>query len=354
LLSTTKAIQTKLDEVHFYWRIGYYALMAAGTVHLFFLFMFLCLGVPVMAAVNVLSVLIYWYSIYGLGIRTIETRDDRLIGWLVYSELLGHNLLATWYLGTGAGFQFYIYILAFFPFFIFTYSRKIYWIRVFLVIAVSLLLESGGLFRHPRVPIDPGTIEALHLLNLLIFLGVLAILSYLYMNYERDHHDRLHTSSRRDPITGLYNRRFIQELLGGEWSDESQWPSPALMLIDIDHFKRLNDSLGHACGDRAIIAVAATLKESVLPSVIVSRWGGEEYLLLFRNIRRDELEKVADRLRRVVSEMRIPCDESHATLTITLGATFVRKNEPFDEALHRADKALYRGKEAGRDRVVIL
>jgi len=316
--------------------------------------MFLYLDIPVMAAVNLLSVFIYWYSIYGLGIRTIETRDDRLIGWLVYSELMGHNLLATWYLSTAAGFQFYIYMLAFLPFFIFTYSRTVYIFRVLLVIVISLVLEISGRFHSPNVPISPETLSLLHLLNLSIFLGVLTILSYLYTHYERAHHDLLETRSSQDPVTGLYNRRYIYDLVAAEWHDRNLWPAPALILIDIDYFKRINDTWGHSCGDRAIITVATALKHTAFPPAVVSRWGGEEFLILFRHIAPEELRGTAEDLRKSIARLSIPCGNTAINLTVTLGATTVRENDSFEETLHRADRALYRGKESGRDRVVLL
>ena len=121
----TKHILKMLNHTHFYWKIGFLGVAISGVVHLFFLFLFLYMDIPLLAAINLISVIIYWYSIYGLGKEAIETGDDSIIGWLIYLELIGHNLLAAWTLGREAGFQYYLYIPAFLPFFIINYPSTL-------------------------------------------------------------------------------------------------------------------------------------------------------------------------------------------------------------------------------------
>jgi len=347
-------IWARLQVENFYWKIGFYGLILAGFFHALFIPLFLWLGIPFMAAVNVVSVFIYWYCIFGLGLPTLDSGDDSLIGWLVYFELIGHNLLATYFLGQDAGFQYYIYILAVIPFFVFTYSFAVYTLRIAAVIAVSLLIDTHTLFRQPAATVDPTILHLLHHFNLFVFLSVLSLLSYLYAVHARDHHDFLERGAVRDHLTGLYNRRYVESLVEDFAARTRRWPSPGILLIDIDRFKRLNDTYGHACGDAAIVQVASLLNEGNFKAEAVARWGGEEFLLLFADIDEVALSEVAEKIRTAVRERPITWQGESLRVTITVGGSMPAPDESFEAALHRADLALYEGKTGGRDRVVIL
>jgi hypothetical protein len=188
---TLVVIHKLLRKENFYWKVGYYALILAGTVHVGFLLMFLWLKLYVLAVVNVVSISIYWYAVFGIGLRTLQRRDDGLIGWLVYIELLGHNVIATYYLGVGAGFQYYIYLLAVIPFFISTYSMPVYLLRVLVALGSALFLDMSGFFMHARVPVGYNTISWMYQMNLFTAAGALAFLTYLYLRKERIHHQTL-------------------------------------------------------------------------------------------------------------------------------------------------------------------
>ena len=352
--ATTSEIIRKLQHEHFYWKVGFLGIAAAGTIHFLFLMLFIVFDVPLLAAVNVLSVGIYWYALYGLGLRAVESGDDRLLGWLVYGELIGHNLLATWYLGREANFHYYLYLPALMPFFITTYPRRIYLFRIFVVIALALWIECSSLFDTPKISISPLAMETFHLMNLLIFLGVLSMLAYLYTTQERSHHEDLKRKSREDPLTGLYNRRFVSDLLDTAHLDPEQWPSPGLILIDIDRFKAINDSRGHLCGDQLIIAIAEALKAKAPRGSTVARWGGDEYLIILNDTDIRTLKTFAEDLHNSIAQQTFWCNNTPVHVTLTIGATLFRKDETFESMIQRADKALYRGKELGRDQAIIF
>jgi hypothetical protein len=189
---TLLLIHKRLRKENFYWRVGYYALVIAGVVHFGFLLLFLFLELYLLACVNVLSVLVYWYSVFGLGLKTLENKgEERLIGWLVFAELIGHNVIATYYLGAGAGFQYYIYILAALPFFISTYSMPVYLFRVGSALVIALFLDLHGFFEAPKVQVDAAVLLWFSRMNTVIALGALIILFYLYLSKERKYHDDL-------------------------------------------------------------------------------------------------------------------------------------------------------------------
>jgi len=349
---STVRILKRLQSAHFYWKIGFLGIAAAGIIHLFFLALFLYLDIPALAAVNVLSVFIYWYSLYGLGTEAIETGDDSTIGWLIYLELIGHNLLAAWTLGREAGFQYYIYIPAFLPFFIINYPKNLYILRTFVVLSLALFIDYSSLFSFPKVPIDPSSLKLLHHINLFIFLLTLSGLNYLYAVHERSHHSNLKDNSFKDPMTGLFNRRYLQNLLDSSRPEKSRLFPHSLILVDIDRFKIVNDTFGHNCGDRIIAHVSKLLQRYTSEDVTVTRWGGDEFLLLFRFIHTARLKEIAESLRHLIEKNQIKCGEEPLKITITLGIATIKNGESFEEALQRADAALYRGKKAGRNRTV--
>jgi diguanylate cyclase (GGDEF)-like protein len=337
------AIHKALEEIGFYWRVGYYGLLAAAFVHFAFIWLFLALGVPLMAWVNVISVAIYLYAVLGIGLRTLRTGDDRVIGWLVYTELIVHNLLATYLLSTQAGFQLYIYILVFLPFFVTTYSRWIYALRIIGALAVAMWIDVDPTFWEPKIRVEPYDLIFLHHLNLFLFLSVLAVLAYMYVYFESIQRTVLIEEVHKDPLTGSYNRRYIRNLVS---EAKTRF---GILLVDIDKFKEINDRYGHLAGDKVIVEVAKTIEEAVSFEGVTARWGGEEFLVYFDEIDEDGLETFARRILRSVRERDIVWQYESVKVTVTIGGAVRRENAPFEITLMRADEALYLGKSGGRD-----
>ncbi|MGC4175926.1 diguanylate cyclase [Demequina sp.] len=152
-----------------------------------------------------------------------------------------------------------------------------------------------------------------------------------------------------DPLTGIANRRPVWERLE---SAALEGREVSVGLADMDHFKRLNDTYGHDCGDDALRHVAAVLVESLRADDLVARWGGEEFVLLVE-LPLDQAVPIFERARRRVAERTVPCSsgEPHH-ITLSIGVSALANADPA-AAISAADAALYRAKEAGRDRVVI-
>jgi diguanylate cyclase (GGDEF)-like protein len=149
---------------------------------------------------------------------------------------------------------------------------------------------------------------------------------------------------RRDPLTGLVNRRGFDEAMHQAWLRSAEGEACALLMIDIDHFKQVNDSIGHRQADEALCQVAAVLRENVRPSDTVARWGGEEFAILLPGTTQPLAATIAERLRQQIS--RLP-----AGLTVSIGIAAYPDHAASPEALlDAADAALYRAKHRGRDR----
>lgn len=161
--------------------------------------------------------------------------------------------------------------------------------------------------------------------------------------------------ARTDWLTGLSNRRHLTEVLVRELAYIRRRSRPlALLLVDVDHFKRVNDQLGHAIGDRVLVEIAACLCAGVREHDWVGRWGGEEFCVLLTDTPEDGGRLVAERLLELVREREIDTEGGAVRVTASVGVAALRgRDEPMDDLLRRADVALYSAKRGGRDRVVV-
>ena len=168
---------------------------------------------------------------------------------------------------------------------------------------------------------------------------------------------RIYEATVRDGLTGAYNRHFLDERLASELSFAKRhgtWLS--VLFIDADHFKRVNDEHGHAAGDEVLRRIAKVLGEQVRSEDEVARFGGEEFVVLLRGIHPPGVEIVADRLRAAVEALEIDVGGRSLRVTVSIGvATQSPEQEraSVEALLAEADAALYRAKEAGRNRVSI-
>jgi diguanylate cyclase (GGDEF)-like protein len=160
--------------------------------------------------------------------------------------------------------------------------------------------------------------------------------------------------SREDPVTGIFNRRHFGEVLAGELSDPEGNGIPAVLLMDLDHFKRVNDEHGHLMGDAVLQTVTDRIATVLRSEDCLARWGGEEFAVLAPDIDRDGVHALAERAREAVAEEPIRVGDVSIDLTLSVGAALATGEQRTPDALvHAADQALYEAKGAGRNCVRI-
>jgi diguanylate cyclase (GGDEF)-like protein len=167
---------------------------------------------------------------------------------------------------------------------------------------------------------------------------------------------KLENQSVRDGLTGLFNRHFMQISLDRELSRAARRnQSLAVLMLDVDHFKRFNDTYGHAAGDEALKGVADVLKSSIRPEDIACRYGGEEFTLLLADTSTKAAFERSERILDVVSSLSVQlAGRTYRGLTISIGvAMYPNDGETLDELLRKADEALYRSKRQGRNQVTL-
>ncbi len=156
-----------------------------------------------------------------------------------------------------------------------------------------------------------------------------------------------------DPLTGVPNRRWLFEQAGPVLAHARRHATPlSLLMLDVDHFKKVNDRYGHAAGDDVLSAVGGLLQDSKRQDDLLGRYGGEEFVLVLQGASLANARSLADRFRSRVSALPIETGKGAVRITVSIGVAELRVDDTMESLLKRADEALYRAKEEGRDRVV--
>ncbi|MCD1655088.1 diguanylate cyclase [Treponema zuelzerae] len=185
-----------------------------------------------------------------------------------------------------------------------------------------------------------------------IFLGGLSLAFGYYTERSRWKTNlatiQLKALTLHDQMTGAYNRIFLNEYMTKLLDAKHRYGTPlSCILIDVDHFKSVNDTHGHLAGDRVLVELVRRLRDTVRSADIVARMGGEEFLIVLPQTTLDKALVVANKLRLAVEQTPI----ANLSITVSAGAAEIDDSETFESAFHRCDEALYRAKKSGRNRV---
>lgn len=160
-------------------------------------------------------------------------------------------------------------------------------------------------------------------------------------------------SAHTDPLTQVNNRISMDNCIKREWDLAHRQKTPlSVMLLDIDHFKQINDRYGHSYGDTVLKAVAQCIKTTIRASDIVFRYGGEEFVVVLSNTEMEGAVLLAERIRQAVESLLIYENQSKVGVTISLGVTQMRANDSVGQLFVHADQAMYQAKQNGRNRVM--
>ena len=176
-----------------------------------------------------------------------------------------------------------------------------------------------------------------------------------YQQGLRELNESLYQAARKDPLTGLSNRRDMLSRLETEVSRARRYGEPlSVILIDIDHFKSVNDEYGHEVGDRVLKQVANRLSENLRSEDFCARWGGEEFLVCLPNVSLNGARTVAEKLRQSVQKTPGQSTAGPIRLTISLGVAGYSADQSLDDIVRTADTAMFQAKRNGRNRVYVL
>ncbi|WP_182084282.1 GGDEF domain-containing protein [Aureimonas sp. ME7] len=203
----------------------------------------------------------------------------------------------------------------------------------------------------------PATRATLSFCLLALFLSALPLQIYAALRITRlkRDNDRLFHAATRDGLTQVLNRTAFKRAAEGSIASLSRRRATdlqphTLMILDADHFKRINDRLGHHVGDEALTAIAATLRRSVRQDDLVGRLGGEEFAILLKNAGMEEARIVAERLRLAIHRIEVGPAERRTRLSVSIGGVSFRSAVAFPTLYKIADANLYTAKRTGRNR----
>lgn len=220
---------------------------------------------------------------------------------------------------------------------------------------VTIFVYSGT---QPEVEIGEVSGKLIQSTNITAVFLSIVVISYIYSHRENveesklmKYNDRLVREANTDQLTGLCNRRYARDFLNG-LAKAHDVGAISVCMADIDFFKKVNDTYGHDAGDEVLKAVAETFKTSCGENCLASRWGGEEFLLIFTGVNGDDAFVILENLRSMIQKHIIKMGEQEINVTMTFGLTEYDFSGNMDKAIKEADEKLYLGKTGGRNRVI--
>ncbi|MCJ8285572.1 MULTISPECIES: GGDEF domain-containing protein [unclassified Halomonas] len=324
-----------------------WASLMGAAVHFLFIPLFWVLDHSLLALINVISVAM-WLGAY---LANQHGEQDRAV-YLITTEAYCHAIIATVILGTSAGFHFYLLTLSCWA----AVTHSVKWVALVLGLMGMLVFLFLEFPLSQMFPLEsgPGFPLMLATLNLSCALFTMVGFAMLARHVYETQEETLTSMATRDALTGLHNRRFAGEYLrqlSGDRQDGTNTPY-SLALIDIDHFKLINDKHGHKVGDQCLIQISDLLVRHFRRSDVLCRWGGEEFLLIFPGADLNEILPVLEGFQERLRSLPIMHNGDVISLTVSVGVTSHTPGMHYDLLINRADHLLYRAKAEGRDRII--
>ncbi len=285
---------------------------------------FMVAAADFIAVVSIVTAVIYAW-------RTNDTVRPGLYLSVIFSAVA---TLVTINLGIN-GF-FWIYPLILFNFFIITPIRALV---TMLVVLTSLVLYNIY---------DPGSVFSSNyqMFSFLVTCLLASFLSFIFAYRTQHQHARLEQLAAHDPLTSAYNRRVMAEELRKAAQDRRSGRIYSLLIMDLDHFKRINDSFGHSAGDQVLIDFVSIVRSMIRENDMLFRHGGEEFAILLPDTNQEGLRTIADAIQKAVfSKLSSPA----GSVSVSIGGATLTASTNWEDWINRADEQLYLAKEAGRN-----
>lgn len=328
--------------------VAHHIYIFSFVTHGLLLAIFLLLRADVLAVYNLVSC-----SVFALCLRMNRTPGYRTAFLIGALEVVVHSTLCVLFIGWETGFHYFI--LGIIPFCIvvpdLSLPRKV-------MTATALVAVYGVLYLVAvRIPVQyalsASIVQTLKYANLVVTFAAFSFLVHFLSQASEEAERRVRDASRTDYLTGVLNRRGMAERLEAARATALRSAQQLSVIIgDLDHFKQVNDRYGHNCGDRVLVQATECLQTVLRNGDVVSRWGGEEFLILLPDTSASGALTAGEKLLQSFRSANFVCSSVQFSMTITLGAATFRGDESVEALIGRADRALYSGKQAGRNRLV--
>lgn len=318
-----------------------------GTpVHIVLIPYFALVGATWLAVLNVASAAAWGYAMYAN-----RAGRHNVANTLVTIEVFTHSVACAATLGLSLGFQHYLWGGVTF---IMLNNRLGRWSIAAITTGLTLTFLLLSLLAD-SIPYSygyPGLVPYVHSVNVVIAFVATALTAYHFRTSSHDAEREFEQLASTDALTGLYNRRRLTEEIEQRIAlADREALELSVVLVDIDHFKSVNDTRGHDAGDAVLQEVARRLARRLRKTDLIGRWGGEEFLVLLHGPH-EHAEAMAASLCDAIAAEDVSLPRGSVPVAVTVGGSHYRPGESLDACIKRADLAMYRGKEAGRGRIV--
>lgn len=333
--------------------------VSLGVTHLILEALYIYLGCTPMAFINIASIVTYIVSI----ILILKNRTTSSV-FTMELEIYFHVIFASIFLGLECGFQLWLFGAAssiFLPFFMPGISRgtkrQIAFFVVMVIVGFETLtfLENHG-YLPTKYRVDGFLAEVMFHVNAALGFGSVMVYSSLYNNTMAARNQELQWVADHDGLTGIFSRQKIQNIIVEEYerSRSLQKNDLAIAILDVDFFKNINDTHGHAAGDEVLKEMARMFRDAKRKGLLYGRWGGEEFLLIApASFTYEQFGKMLEDLRLEVENHVFMAGGCEAKITVSIGAAILEDGMTETMLVKAADDRLYAAKEAGRNKVVL-
>lgn len=314
-----------------------------------------------LAIFNMASIFTYVVSYFFI------TKFPISIFYIAIYEIILHSFLCVILLGDKFGFSMYFIAVCPLTFYVqYSLNVKRYILKSTLVSIISFALYVGcyiiSIFSKPfYTSVKLSYVEpAVYMFNMLVIFAAIGLSSVFYI-WENEaiylklksKNMELDTMAHKDALTGLSNRRVMTDHIQKLYSNyKDNGDIFSLIICDIDNFKKCNDTYGHDNGDKVLVSISNVLKAQTRDNDFLCRWGGEEFLIMLKNMDLVTARNIAERIRQRVTETDIELDNTTINVTMTFGLSCVSETAEYKELFKLADSRLYEGKKKGKNIVV--
>lgn len=316
-------------------------------VHVFNVFLFWKFGLFPLVVLNAISSAIY------VAFLTFFKNENLRISF-AYFEIIFFSAMTELISGGHFGTLTFVIGMVAVIFFMLPYSNRKKHIYQLVGAALAVAISLISVFNYSLYPELMDLVlhhsSFVKVLNLTITLFSLFYLTNLYLVELRTTREKLDYSSNHDMLTGLYNRRFFESIM--KRSKDEKETSFSVAMLDVDDFKKINDTYGHETGDRVLAAVSKCIEACLPLDAVAVRWGGEEFVLYLPQVEKSRALEVLETFRTKLSEQEIYHKGIRVAITVTIGLCTGESIADYEEYLRQADEKLYWGKKHGKNQIV--
>lgn len=323
-------------------------LLMCLVVHIFNAIFFAKIGIDPLVSLNCLSAFLYVIFL------TVFKKNEDLQIVFAYFEIIVFSLISECISGGNFDYIYFVIGMVAVVFFLLPTDNRFKHIYQFMGVLFAIGISHIDIVQFFMFPEYKDLVlewkSTVMTINIVITMFTLFYISNLYLLVLKATRDKLTFTSNHDLLTGLYNRRFFENIM--KRSKEEKERVFSVAMIDVDDFKKINDNYGHEAGDKVLELVSWCIKECLPPNAVAVRWGGEEFILYLPLSDDEETCFVMERIRSYLKNRTVNYKGQKIAVTVTIGVCAGDNISNYEAYIRKADEMLYWGKNHGKNQIV--